>query len=595
MNKLTRNIYSTDGGRWLISFLMVATLFFVVGLFCPRVFFINDDENIMYTIAGYYTDGETYDHSFINFCLSIVLRGLYTVLPTVPWYGVFHITVLFVTVSVIFKVLLTESNAHSVPVHLAFGINLMLFFLVYLFPTTLMQFTTTSAMAGAAACMLLLEIRWESDSKKKVNMNMVLSALFLLICYMHRKNTGYVAICFYFGTWLYQLIKVILVKRTISVRRGKYWLRNIIFLACMLILFLVLVIVVSALARSTPQWDAFYDYDTARFKVTDYPHDSYKDNPELYDSLGWSPELYELTGRSWWFFMDPNITPEAFREIAETGYYAERTADSQSLLGPVVSLYNSSSTAKLAFLVMATCGIVFVLLFLFSHSKKTSFWEFMYGSCILMGAITLVFYLSFRQRLPLRAFHTICLPCITIMVLVCLRMLNIPNLSEWRRRFYICVTTFLLFITVVGGDTNLRVSIIDANDRVVKSQRTLAIEEYAMMHPENFYVYDTSLTFRYMPFTVYKDKQPTNLMFWGGMGWKSPAYYRQLELNGLNELYSYALFLDNVYYITWDGYPIQGKPLRIRLLNYMLVTYPHVTFEQVDSLGDDINVYKIGR
>ena len=593
---LPNKLYAVESGRWAISFLLTALLFVAVTLVCPRVFFINDDENIMYTISGYYTFGVPYDHSFINFCLSAALRGLYGLIPSVQWYGVFHMCVLFLSVTIIFKTVLRECFNKDLPLYIALICNLTLFALLYLFPTTLMQFTTTSAMAGAAACVLLLGVHWNVDGKVQVVLDLILSVLLLLICYMHRKNTGYVAICFYGGTWLFQLVKVLTTKdvdRQIKKRR----LRAVLGTLAAAVVLLAAVIGIDKVARNTDQWRSFYEYDNARFKVTDYPHDSYDDNPELYESIGWSRELYKLTGESWWFFMDPRITPETFRAISDTGYYAEKENTSQSLLAPAVTLYQSTYVAQIAFLAVAACAVAIFLLLLCSTRRKKDVWEFLFSVCILLGSVALTLYLCYRQRLPLRAFHTICLPCVSILGVMCIHLTDFSRLRTTRLRSCACAlaAVLLLVASVVGGGMNLRIAIAQANERVEKSSRTLAIEQYAMEHPENFYVYDTSLTFRYLPFTVYTDHYPSNLMFWGGMGWKSPAYYEQVRRNGYEELYSDVLFGENVYYITWDDYTPGNKPMRFRLLNYMIVTYPHVTVEQVDSLGNNINVYKIGQ
>ena len=113
-----------------------------------------------------------------------------------------------------------------------------------------------------------------------------------------------------------------------------------------------------------------------------------------------------------------------------------------------------------------------------------------------------------------------------------------------------------------------------------------------MESPENFYIYDTSLTFRYLPFTVYTEKFPSNLMFWGGMGWNSPAFFKQLEINGLDNLYSDIFLNNNVYYITWDSYVVNGRTMRERFLSYMASKFPGIKIEQKDSIGNNINVYK---
>jgi len=47
-----KNLTVKSKGRFVISIICVFLLFLISAFLCQRVFFINDDENIMYTIAG---------------------------------------------------------------------------------------------------------------------------------------------------------------------------------------------------------------------------------------------------------------------------------------------------------------------------------------------------------------------------------------------------------------------------------------------------------------------------------------------------------------------------------------------------------------
>ncbi len=279
-----KKIYGKELGRWIIALLSTLILFLIIGLVSPKVFFINDDENIMYTLAGYYTNGVPFDHSFLNYVLAGFLRLLYTLVPIVPWYGIFHVFVLFCSVVIIQKVILKEGYYRNWNWHksLIIGTSFFLMFLIY--PTILMQFTTTAAFAGTASVILILGKKFDKDSKLELIFDSVLSIIFLLLCFMHRKNTGYVILCFYGGTVLFQYLKILFLcvqKEYIKKAILKLSIQVFVSLAA-----LFCVISINAVKRNTDGWNYFYNYDNARFKMTDYPHDSYEENPELYESLG---------------------------------------------------------------------------------------------------------------------------------------------------------------------------------------------------------------------------------------------------------------------------------------------------------------------
>ncbi len=102
-------------------------------------------------------------------------------------------------------------------------------------------------------------------------------------------------------------------------------------------------------------------------------------------------------------------------------------------------------------------------------------------------------------------------------------LIIVVRLIEWKKNDK-CKTIYAIWkpaliagIAVVIGVYSIVIAKDQAKDRIIKSNRTLQIEQYAIENPENFYIYDTSLTFRYLPFTTYTDEYPSNLMFWGGM------------------------------------------------------------------------------
>ena len=583
MNKINRSsIYEKEWGRAVISILMTGAFFAIITIVCPRVFFINDDENIMYTLAGYYTYGEPYDHSFINFCLSYVLRRFYRLMPSLPWYAIFHIGVLAVSVVLIFKTILKETYRKKLPLLIGLLINTALFSTVYIFPTTLMQFTTTSAFAGAAAATVLLGVDFKHDQKEVLIVDLAMSVIMLLVCYALRKNSGYVAICFYFGTLLYIGIRVF--------KRDKKAVIKLGCTALAVVLLLFSMIGIDKWKRSSDEWNAFYEYDEARFKCTDYPHDSYKDNPELYESLDWTPELYELGMTSWWFFMDPRINVESFQAIAETGYYKPRRVNLNDMFSIAKDTITSNDVAIIASVFCGITVLLFAYLFVISKKKKEQVLDFIYGICIIGGGILLCAYLCYRQRFPLRAFHTVCLPFTGVFTVTLIRVWDPPVLERVKKAEMVMQIILCAFVIIFSSFFNTKTSIDEANSRVEKSMRTIKVEEYAIEHPGSIYIYDASLTFRYLPFTRYLGTYPSNLFFWGGMGWNSPAFNNQVFQNGLPNLYSDVFFNDNVYYVSYTNY-LPEKPLSLRMEQYMDRTYGDCKFIQVDTISEQDGIY----
>ena len=139
---------------WLLSFILSSLFFLTVHYSTPVVFFINDDENILYSLAGYYTNGSPADHSFVNYVLGSFIRMLYRAFPILPWYGIYHVLVLFLSIAVLNRCILKAGQEGNC---LFFSYFFLIIFhiVLYLYMVILMQFTTTSAIAGSAAIALI--------------------------------------------------------------------------------------------------------------------------------------------------------------------------------------------------------------------------------------------------------------------------------------------------------------------------------------------------------------------------------------------------------------------------------------------------------
>ncbi len=144
--------------------------------------------------------------------------------------------------------------------------------------------------------------------------------------------------------------------------------------------------------------------------------------------------------------------------------------------------------------------------------------DYLYAFSISFGSFILCFYLCYKQRFPLRAYHTVVIPFLAFMLIIVVRLIQWKKNDKCKTIYAIWKPALIAGIAVVIGVYSIVIAKDQAKDRIIKSNRTLQIEQYAIENPENFYIYDTSLTFRYLPFTTYTDEYPSNLMFWGGMG-----------------------------------------------------------------------------
>ena len=589
INLFMRRFYYTYWGRWIWSLLSSFFIFVLTDQLTQKVFYTNDDENIMYTLAGYYTNGVPQDHSFVNSVLAHMIGGVYSIFPMLPWYGIFHVVILGACTVIIFKVTLEYGEKRGVSFFCCNFLAFLGYSIIIMYPSILLQFTTTSACAGAAAILLILGIDLNDEIKRKI-FEEVLAVFFVLICYMHRKNSGLVVFCFYFSTLFYQWVKGYIISKKNS--KAKKYMRSFVICTLVTIISVTIVQIVSDSIRSSDTWKNFYEYDEARYKMTDYKHDTYSENPELYNKIGWTEELYDLGGTYWWFFMDERINSDAFRTISETGYY-NTSFDLMDAWKRLLQLFEANPITT-AYLISAINLFLLYVIVIAEREKRNIFVliEFVYLICMMGGAFILCMYLCIMGRFIQRAFHAIAIPYLSIsyflLVKNMLYTINAQKLGKKILQAYVVPLSIILW----GVFQIWTTATLEVESRIRKSNDTICIENYAINNPDNIYIYDVSLTFRYLPFVKYQDRYPSNLFFWGGVGWNSPSFFEQLRINGLNDLYIDNLLDDNVYYITKDDYTPENRSMLHRMCSLMVSEYPECQVELIEKLPNNINVYR---
>lgn len=582
-SKVSKNTISSTcfiNNNYIEAFAITMILLFITYAFNNIVFFINDDTNILYTLAGFYT-GSPADHPFINPILSLFIQGLYNIAPMLPWYPLMHIVCIGFSIYVFVYYVLEVARHQNVPFILTIFVALSIYACYLYTCVVMMQFTTTSAILGSAGVLIALNTQYSED-KKKYRKSILLSCLFLTLSYLFRKNI----FPYYAALWLGALFYGIWRE---NFNDYKLVLPVIFQTALLLIAMIGGAYMSNSIIRGSQEWDNYREFDVARYKMQDYPHDSSSENPELYESLGWTEGLNGLIGEETWsyFMMDPRVDVKAFSAISST---SEKNNNLwRSIKENVISLWNSGIIPKLSFLYIIFTAFLSILIFCKewrSGIEKNCIVILCFDFLFCMGFI----YLAFIQRVPLRALQAINLPivmCNTIVTISLYRQIKaFFNSTFW-------TVTIILAVLVSVCDYKCIVEVgYQANERYEKSQNYLIAEEYAINHPEDFFVYDTSLTFRYLPFVSYDQKRPTNIMYWGGMGWKSPAYYEQLKKNGLDELYSNILLQDNAYFITNPNYYIHGEQVFEIFKRYMEETFPGVKTKKITDLDNGLLVYK---
>lgn len=237
--------------------------------------------------------------------------------------------------------------------------------------------------------------------------------------------------------------------------------------ALVIVLLIVGAVFANSAIRSTEDWIEYKNFDTARYKMQDYPHDYASDNPELYESIGWTKGLNDLTGEETWsyFMMDSRVNIEAFNTISNTSNATKNL--SINIADNLTALWNQGILPKMCILYSVVVGTLAIVVFFVYKNKAVRIVGLSimgYTILFLAGFI----YLSYIQRVPFRALQSICFP----MVMTCttLTLSLYRYLKERIRKVAMILVLVSIFLLSICGYKCVVESNYLVADRYNKSQ-----------------------------------------------------------------------------------------------------------------------------
>ena len=260
---------------------------------------LNDDVLIKDILSGAYTGTPSGYNNQMMYPISVLIAGLYRLIPTVPWYGIMLMGGLATSVSIIVYRLLCYTL--NVWINLAMSIFTVVFILgVYLDEITNMTYTVVSAMLATAACVWVL-----TDNNLRLRDNIV--PIVLCIISFNIRSEMFLLMCPYMAAAV--LIKFIfdLSKKT---------LRNLSEIAAVILAGVVFTFLIDTIAYSGSEWSEYRRLFDARTEVYDFTGiPEYDTNEDFYESEGITREQWQLLV-DYNYALDENITADTLEKIA---------------------------------------------------------------------------------------------------------------------------------------------------------------------------------------------------------------------------------------------------------------------------------------
>ncbi len=577
---IMRKIYTKETGRWIWSVFISCLIVGILFLFFRPVFMTIDDTRLRYVYAGYATGEPVGNYLFCNAILGSAIAGLYKFAPKVPWYIIYHFALIVVSSSAIGKTIYKLCYKKNIKFGCAVSIHIASYLALCIISTIMIHFEITAVMAGAAAIAMLLAIE-DEDKNITQYIDIILSSVLLFVTFLISKNNIYAICCYMAVVFAYHLFHMI------SKHNKKNFIRLITLFLPLTIFGIASAFYYNNTAKSSEEWKEYLSYNKYRVSYWDYPHDSYKDNPELFDSIGWSEEFYNLAQEM--YFIDERFNKEALSSFVEPFSWFNSLSKEEiveNATTSVRSLYKSEPIVKLHMLLSILMLLELIYLFYKDKSKKENAPIYLTLLFNYAGTAILISFLAIRARLPLRAWMSCFIPfgIINIIQLLRLYCAEKPESIEYNVKYAAKRLGYSLLITVccfVFLNTFNRGIVSGYNYRAGMVDRVLAVENYCIEHKENIYVYEPHFIQNYSAMTEYKNIEdaPLNMLPWGSSYIYTPTFYQQIESMGYESFYTHNLIDDNVYFIgNTDN--LESSELFL----YLGKEYPNFHYEIVDEI-----------
>ncbi len=515
----------------------------------------------MYNIAGYYVG-----HSQPSTFYSNVFWGewnafLYKVFPTVSWYAINYLVLIYISETLICNLILLITK--DLPKAVGIMTYLGLYMLLLCYYSVILQFTMVASVCCLATICCYFSLKYYDKSRQKIIY--IVIGIMYFIGYGIRFESALLAASSLLVIALYDVI----------------WgdRHN----ACKMLLAIAIAFVTANVG------DYIYDVNSGLYQHKefndqrsfwrDFDHLEYEGNEDVYNSVGWDESLYNM-GREW-YFMDENVTLEAFKELNEK--YDQEPKYTRDNIIRSIHMIKSQRLVSTPVLLMTGAVLFSFLCVLIKKELK--------GPVLLSGALIIVYfveslYIALDGRLPMRVLMSLVYLLIVPAFMIVIDYWQAKKKSVCVIGSAIMIVTALILNNQKIADVGLYINakgMVGYPEYIEETSNKLLLEEYVTEHQDNVYIFDTTVGWGYNPFVTYSGDKPTNLILWGGSLYDSPMYYEQLAINGYESFYSNNFFDENVYFCSVN--------CSESFVNYMLKRYPTATIIADDVVGKTI-IYK---
>lgn len=571
------------------SFMLSTTfviIYFVWLYYSYGVFYLsNDDTGIMETYSGYSTGEPTAYHAYGSYTLGFFFKMLYTACPRFNWYSYGSILVVIISNAVIITCIYTwrKKEANRLR-HVDFLLIGCLTIAINMYGISRISWTMNAVFAAVAGTMLLLTFLESVDREWLIY---AMAVVFFVVSSLVRSGSYEAILPFALLAIIYRTARDI--KRPCMSRKN---LKAV--LVCVLLMIPLMAVYGYSRVDSAIKQDMFPNgtssFEHYRGLYTDSYHIPYEGNEEFYQGLGWDEEFYTMTGS--WFFIDRRFNNENLKAIAEESARQQTEIVEESEGGFYWEEFKSVTVENPVRIAMTVSVILLffvgIVLLFYSLIRKIAWqdWALLSGAQLLAMAEWGWLVIG-RGRFIDRAFFCAALPALFVGLWIISKNAGV---MDRHKVIYLFASFLVVWSMRLALERNISMESSEFARR--SSQISADADHIAFEHPENLYIYDTSIA---GDVSLFRDMSIAgcgrNRMLWGGTGVFSKPFYVTIGGFGYEEFYSENLFDEGVYYMTADDDVNNSF-----FMAYMRKTFgDDVTASVVEATDSGLYVYDMKR
>lgn len=627
---------------WLVAIVGTA-IGTVIALAAIPVFWVtNDDYYIQLILSGEISGSASPYVMFVNWGLCWVVSKLFVLAPGYPWWALVQFVAACLAIMFIARtaVVLGRARWRALPMPFEILSVAMISFVLSSCFIARMQFTTTSALLMSAAVFGTCCWRQEEGVLRGGTFTKFVVPVFLAVFgFAYRRQSGYMGYLFWVATLL-----TILLPHCKRVNRGDGVSISVVKSVCGHIDWILPIVLAGSislcliglhlLAYSSPEWREAVRFSKMLSQYTDYPHQSYEQDPGRYEMQGWDQDLAWLVGN--WYLMDERVNADVLEKINDGNSLAISNLLSDPLGTVRVRMGGIVKPTPASYMVLEVAVGALALFGARTRCRRLGIW-----SVFLMSAGLFGYLLVFKGRLPERALYSILLPAIGSLFALLLEDANLKDECDNNSHttsalaVYVLISIIILLPFAIGGGFAVLVmcllgvvlmacmiamefshagkigfkSVIavcsitllvmpgfaaarqygwpSSNYQQEKEHeyKVKMIADYLDAHSDTFYIVNPSGGL--VSLRPWNMEIKRNADSWGGWRFCYPWYQEGMKKSSLGHVPTNAdLFQTDVYYVS------ASDDMDRHLLGCLERRFDGVNLEYVDNISDDVFVYQ---